>query len=162
MPTKRRRKQLESARAASLEVFKKRRSEASPLPNLAQLRVDDHKLSTADTADTKGESGTWFWNESANKTDLDTEKEGNDDHKMNLKGNESRTKEAVSSEVHKVEIKWSREGQDKLRGDIERGQRELNETSKISSGIRERGLQKIRYSGIMATKSRPGHDFNSQ
>ena len=108
MPTKRRRKRLKSARAASLEVFKKRRSEASPLPNPAQLRVDDHKLSTADTTDTEGESGTWFWNESANETDSDTEEEGNGNHEKDLKGDESSTEEAVSSEVHKVEIEWSR------------------------------------------------------
>ena len=103
MPTKRRREQLKSARAASLEVFKKRRSEASPLSNSTQLRVDDHKLSIADTTDTGGESGICFWDESANETD--SEEEGNGDHEMNLKGDESRTEEAVSSEVHKVEVK---------------------------------------------------------
>ena len=121
MPTKRRRKQLKSARAASLEVFKKRRSEANSLPNSAQLRVDDRELSTADTTDTEGESETWFWNESANETDSDTEEEGNGNHEKDLEGDESRTEEAVSSEVHKVEIKWSREGQDKLCGGYGKG-----------------------------------------
>ena len=48
MPSKRRREQWKSARAASLEVFKKRRLEASLLPNSAQLKIDDRKLSTAD------------------------------------------------------------------------------------------------------------------
>ena len=80
MPNKRRREQLKSARAASLEGFKKRRSEANSLPNSAQLRVDDRKLSTADTTDTEGESGTWLWNESANETDSDTEEGENGNH----------------------------------------------------------------------------------
>lgn len=86
MPSKRRREQWKSARAASLEVFKKRRLEASLLPNSAQLRIDDRKLSTADTTNTDdtddmdNESGTWFWNKSANETDSDTEEEGNGNH----------------------------------------------------------------------------------
>ena len=87
MSSKRRREQWNSARAASLEVFKKRRLEASLLPNSAQLRIDDRKLSTADTTntdDTDNESGTWFWNESANETDSDTEEEGNGNHKNDL------------------------------------------------------------------------------
>ena len=92
------------------------------LPNSAQLRIDDRKLSTADTTntddtdDTENESGTWFWNESANETDSDTEEEGNGNHENDLEGDESRTEEAASSEIHKVEIKWNREGEDKLRG----------------------------------------------
>ena len=52
------RKQLKSARAISLEICKKRRLEASLLPNLVQL---DYKLSntidTTDKTDTKDESG---------------------------------------------------------------------------------------------------------
>lgn len=95
------------------------------LPNSAQL---DRKLSntidttdTTDTTDTEDESGTWFWNESANETDSDTEEEGNGNHENDLEGNESRTEEAVSSEVPKVEIKWNREGEDKLRGRYGKG-----------------------------------------
>ena len=160
MPNKRRREQLKSARAASLEVYKKRRSEANSLPNSAQLRVDDRKLSTstADTTDTEGESGTWLWNESANETDSDTEDEENGNHEKKLEGNESRTEEAVSSEVHKVEIKWSREGQDKLRGGY--GKVSKRTQMRHQKSARE-FLQNIRYLGIMATKSRPGHEFNS-
>ena len=40
---------------------------------------------------------------------------------MDLKGDESRTEEAVSSEFYKVEIKWSSEGQDKLCGGYGKG-----------------------------------------
>lgn len=133
MPNKRRREQLKSARAASLEVFKKRRSEANSLPNSAQLRVDDRKLSTADTTDTEGESGTWLWNESANETDSDTEEGENGNHEKDLEGNESKIEEAVSSEVHKVEIKWSREGQDKLRGGYGKGSKRTQMRHKKSA-----------------------------
>ena len=119
--------------------------EASLLPNSAQLRIDDRKLSTADTTntdDTDNESGTWFWNESANETDSDTEEEGNGNHENDLEGDESRTEEAASSEIHKVEIKWNREGEEKLR--IWKGvKKDSNEKTKISSGIRKGGLQNI-------------------
>lgn len=61
-------------------------------PNLAQLRINDRKLSTADiintnnidnidntdntddTNDTDNESKTYFWNKSANETDSDIKK----------------------------------------------------------------------------------------
>lgn len=63
------------ARAAS---SKKRKSEASSLFNLPQPQIDKDKLSTGDTSntgDTQGVSGTWFWNQSANKTESDSEEE---------------------------------------------------------------------------------------
>ena len=59
MPSKRQREQRNVVRAASNEFFKKRRSEASPLPNSAQLKTDDDKLSTVDTSDKEGESEAW-------------------------------------------------------------------------------------------------------
>ena len=132
MPSKQRRKQWKSARAASFEVFKKKRLETSLPPNLAQLRIDDRKLSTADTTNmdntdntdnTDNESGTWFWNESANKTDSDTEEERNGNHENDLKRDESKTKEAASSETHKVEIKWNREREEKLCRGYRKGSR---------------------------------------
>lgn len=87
---------------------------ANSLPNLAQLRVDDCGLSTANTTNMEKKSEIWFWNESANKTNLDIEEEKNGNHKNNLEGDEIRIEEVVSSEVYKVEIKWSKEGQNKL------------------------------------------------
>lgn len=66
MPSKRRLTQLKSARAAAVLSSKKRKVEASLVLNSAQLEIDDDKLSITDTSDTEGESGTWFWNESAN------------------------------------------------------------------------------------------------
>ena len=113
MATKREREreQWKSARAASLEHFKKKRVEASLLSNSAQLRIDDNKLITADTTDTEG---TWLWNESANETDSDTEEEGNGDiDEIGLEGDESRTEEAVGPKVHKVKLRWNKKGQDR-------------------------------------------------
>lgn len=47
---------------------------------------------------------------------MDIKEERNGNYEKDLEGNESRTKDAFSSKVHKVEIKWSRERQDKLHG----------------------------------------------
>ncbi len=69
----------------------------------------------------KDESGIWFWNESANEIDSDIEEERNGNHENNLQGNKSRTEEVVSSEVPKIEIKWNKEGGDKLCGGYRKG-----------------------------------------
>ena len=76
MPSKRQRAQRNAARAASIQTFKKRILEASSPLNSEQLNTDDDKLSTIDTTDDDGDSaGTWYWNESANETDSDSEEE---------------------------------------------------------------------------------------
>ena len=54
MTFKRQREQQNVARAASKEVFKKRRLKARSLSNSAQPKIDDDKLSTVDTSDTEG------------------------------------------------------------------------------------------------------------
>ena len=98
---------------------KKRKVEASLVLNSAQLEIDDDKLSMTDTSDTKGESGTWFWNESANESGSDTEEEGDkgekegEDNESNPEIEKPSTEKAVSSEV---EMRWNKEGEDKLRG----------------------------------------------
>lgn len=77
MASKRHRNHLKAAREASVASFKKRKLEASSLSNSGQRKIDDNKLNTIDTSntrdssDTEGEPGTWFWNES----DSDSEKE---------------------------------------------------------------------------------------
>ena len=80
--------------------------------NLAQLEIDDNKLSPTDTSDTEGESGTWFWNESANESNSDTEEEGDkgeaeegEDNESNPEIEEPSTEEAVSLEV---KMKWNK------------------------------------------------------
>ncbi len=60
--------QLKFLLAASFKVFKKKRSEASPLLNSVQLKVNDFKLSTFNITNTEGESGIWF-SERPNETD---------------------------------------------------------------------------------------------
>ena len=66
MPSKRQRAQRNAARAASVEIFKKRRLEASSLLNSEQLNTHDDKLSTIDTSNDESDSAR-FWNESANE-----------------------------------------------------------------------------------------------
>ena len=80
MPSKRQREQLSAARAASVELFKKRRLEASSVHNLLQQpSVHNDKPNTIDTSPTntndEEETVTWFRNESAYETDLDEEEE---------------------------------------------------------------------------------------
>lgn len=95
MPTKRQREQRNAARAASIEFFKKRRLEASTLPNSAQLNTDNDKLGTTDTSDEEAKSRTWFWNGSANETDSDSDEEGSGDvDEEDLEEEQSRTEQA--------------------------------------------------------------------
>lgn len=86
---------------------KKREVKASLVLNLAQFEIDDHKLNITDTSDMESESGTWFWNENANESGLDTEKEGDkgeeegEDNESNPEIEEPSTEKAVSSEVER-------------------------------------------------------------
>ena len=96
MPSKRQRDQRNSARAASVLTFKKRRLEASRLPKPVQPQPDQPQPddNTNNTSDTEGESGTWYWNESANKSCSDTKEEGYSDieEEDETKTGESETK----------------------------------------------------------------------
>lgn len=56
----------------------------------------------------------WFWNESANETDSDSEQEGELDE-GDWEVEQSRTKQVVSPKASKVEIRWNKEGEHKLR-----------------------------------------------
>lgn len=58
---------------------KKTKLETNSRINLAQLSINDDKFSTADRIEEKADTGTWFWNESANKTNSDLEEEGGED-----------------------------------------------------------------------------------
>ena len=91
MPSKRQRDQRNSARAASVLTFKKRRLEASQLPKLVQPQPDDN---TNNTSDMEGESRTWYWNESANKIFSNIKEEGysNIEEEDETKTEESETK----------------------------------------------------------------------
>lgn len=76
---KRKRKQQNVAKTASIEFFKKRRLKASSPFTSVQLDIDNNKLSTTDINNEEAESVTYFWNESANETNSDSEEEGYDD-----------------------------------------------------------------------------------
>lgn len=79
--------------------------------------IDNDKVSTADKSDTEGDSGAWFWNESANESDSDNEEEREvDEDGSDLDVEESGSERAVSPEVEKRDVKWSKEGEDRLRG----------------------------------------------
>ena len=78
-----------------------------------------------DTSDTKDELETWFWHESANETNLDTEEEGNNVAKSNLDLEEPRIKQTVSPDVSKTEIRWNKKGADRLCGDHGKGSRRM-------------------------------------
>ena len=119
MPSKRQRDQRNSARAASILTFKKRRLEASRLPKPVQLQSDDDNN---DTSDTEGESGTWYWNESANESCSDTEEEGYSDveeddeiktGEFETKIEESRTQEEATQDVS---LRWNRDEESSLHG----------------------------------------------
>ena len=122
MVSKRRRDHLKAAREASVASFKKRRSEAGSLLTLNQCEIDDKKLSTSDTSDTEDDPRTWFWNESANESDSDSE-EGGDVDDGDLEEEHSKTEREASPEVLKQELKWNKEGEYSLRGGYESGSR---------------------------------------
>ena len=97
----------------------------------AHPEMEDDKLSTTDTSDTEDESGIWFWNESANESDSDTEEgEKEDENESDLEVEESRT---VSPEVLKKEIKWNKEGENKLRGVYGNGSRSSSKRQRKSA-----------------------------
>ena len=129
MPSKRQRDQRNSARAASVLTFKKRRLEASRLPKPVQPQPDQPQPddNTNDTSDTEGESGTWYWNESANESCSDTEEEGYSDveeeDETKTGESETKTKESKIQEeiTPNVSLRWNRDGESSLRGGYGKG-----------------------------------------
>lgn len=66
------------------QAHKMRKSEASSVLNAHSLHpeIEDEysQLIRTITRDTESESGTWFWNDSANESGLDTEEEDNNEN----------------------------------------------------------------------------------
>ena len=126
MPSKRQCKQLSAARAASVELFKKRKLEASSVHNLLQQpSVYNDKPNTIDTSPAntsdEEETATWFWNESANETDSDKEEEDvgeGDGRDLEV---QSKTKQAVSHQTLQAELKWKKDGEHNLCGGYRKG-----------------------------------------
>ncbi len=107
IPSKRQREQRNAAKTASNDYFKKRRSEASSLPILVQLKTDD-------ITDTQSKFANWFWNE-AYETNSNTKEGENDDiDELDFEMERPTTEWAVSCEGGRIEIKWNREGEDRL------------------------------------------------
>ena len=124
MPSKRQRDQRNSARAASVLTFKKRRLEASRLPKPVQPQSDDDNNNTSDT---EGKSGTWYWNESANESCSDTEEEGysdvEEDDKIKTGDSETKIEQSRTQEeaTPDVSLRWNRDGESSLRGGYGKG-----------------------------------------
>ena len=77
MLSKRQLDQRNSARVASILTFKKKRLETSRLSKSVQPLSDQPQPdnNTNNINDTKGKSGTWYQNKSANESCFDTEEE---------------------------------------------------------------------------------------
>ena len=76
---------------------------------MVQLGIDDDKLSTAGGSEEEADTRTWFWNESANKTNSDSEEEGGEDmEEEDLDDEQSRTEQEVNPKVSIVEMKWNK------------------------------------------------------
>lgn len=120
MPSKQKCKQQKFAKATSLKVFKKKRLETSLTPNLVQFKIDDRKLSTTNTTitgnmdNTNNKFKTQFWNESANKTDLDIKEKRNGNYEKNLEKDKSKIEKTASSKICKMKIKSNRGREEKL------------------------------------------------
>lgn len=56
-----------------MRFLKKKRLESTSV----QSQIDNNKLNTTDISNIEGKK-VWFWNKSANKTNLNIEKEGED------------------------------------------------------------------------------------
>lgn len=111
--------QLKSVKAAIILSSNKKKVEANLVLNLAQLKINDNKLSITNTSDIKDEFGIWFWNKSANKNDSDTKEKGDkeeekgENNKSNSKIKKPSTEKAVSPEI---KIKQNKKREDKLCG----------------------------------------------
>ncbi len=96
---------LKSARVVAVQAKKRRRWKVNLVTDQAQLKIDNNKLSTTDKSDTECESRTWFWNKSVIEDDSDTEERGEEEDKES------------DSDIDEVrtQIKWNKEGEEKLR-----------------------------------------------
>ena len=123
MPSKRQHDQWKNARAALLQTFKKRRQDSSLIPNLVQPQLDDDKANTSDTSDTEGESKTMFWHKSANESDSDSEEGYSNVEEPSLERGQPSHEGSTKLESRPKEIRWSKEGETKLRGGYGKGSR---------------------------------------
>ena len=127
MTNKRQLAQLKEARLASVAYFKKRKLER--ISNTEQPRIDDNKLNTNDTGNAGNtgntgadmdKEGTWFWNQSANELESDSECDGysdsEGDSKPEAEEEGSKTEKEAPPQNRLREIKWNKKGEKSLRG----------------------------------------------
>ena len=175
MPSKRQLDQLKSAKAASVQSFKRKKIEASQI--LTEPESDDKhntigdEPDTADTTDTESQSETWYWNKSGveNDTDpeedeyyngkkLDEEAEQNDRKPKEARPTEEEQKEegntdtvqpgadglkAIESTVPSsaptsLGLKYTKKGEDQLRGFYGNGSRATTHRRKNEAREREK------------------------
>ena len=115
--------QLKKARLASVEHFKKQKLE-DQTHHTEQLRIDnqvrtsdthntDDTNDTEDTKEVEEEEETWFWHESANESESDTEDDGG---YSDIEREESKTEEEAAPPKPPKKIHWDKKGEDNLRG----------------------------------------------
>ena len=124
MPSKRRLKQLKSARDASVQSFKKKKIEAS---QILMEPETDNELDTADTIDMESQSETCYWNESPAENDSDPEEEENYNVKERTGQSEAGQSEAEQSKARQLEARHSEAGQSEAEG-LEIGQSKVEIT----------------------------------
>ena len=178
MPSKRRLTQLHSARRIAVENVKKRKLEQSQQLSIAQSRIKDSQPrthDTSDTEDTEGEPGSWFWHMSANESESESEDGEVDEDIFDLEDDQPMTKEAVASQGEPKEIRWNKEGENKLRGAYGKGSISSLRRQKLATQKLEKEAsntysikalwQRNRDLGFNSqanTPSRPGESLQSQ
>lgn len=137
MPSRAQRAQQQAARAASRLTFKKRRlnaAEPSPLSehqsepfNRISTSLNDTKSDTESESDVESDSKPlFFWYDSANESDSDSEEEGHSD----VEEEKSATEQTV---IPPVELKWNKEGEQALRGTYGKGSRSTSKRQRKSA-----------------------------
>ena len=94
---------LKKARLASVEHFKKRKLERTQSLSAERLRIDDNQFDTSDTDGTSDieDEDTWFWHESANDLESDTEDDRySDEEESDLGPRRPRTEEEAARKSH--------------------------------------------------------------
>ena len=116
---------LKKAKLASVEHFKKQKLEHQT-HDTERFRINDNQVRTSDTYDTddtndtddtkevEEEGKTWFWHESANESESDTEDE--DGGYSDPEGEESRTEKETPLLKQPKEIHWDKKREDNLQG----------------------------------------------
>lgn len=102
-------------------LFKKRISKTSSIYNLLQLSIDNDKPNTTNTSKKKAETATWFWNKSANKTDLNLKNEGSRDIDRKDLEKQSKIKQVVYFKAFQIELKLKKEEKKNLCDGYEKG-----------------------------------------